>query len=273
MTNKFENTNKYNILVCCFIFLIFLFVIIKYKNNIVNHEKFDEFAHYPQQINIDNNLKTYVINLKNRPEKLKYMETQLKKHNLQYEIFEAINGNQLNVKQLEDLNIINETRAKQYMHRSLRRGEYGCALSHIMIWLKLLKTNSDIKYFLILEDDAYLVNNFKQKLKKTLEDLNDKNWDVLYLNENCYKHFGLSCNGDDFSEMTIIPNRVGYGLYGYVINKNFIQKCIKSLFPIYYAVDVFIDEGSFHKKFICIRSKELLVHYNKKFSSDTQLIL
>lgn len=273
MTNILQNVfgcyDKDNMLLA-FLIIILLSIMISSTINFNNKtEQFDQTV-----TNIDNYLKTYVINLKTRPEKLIHMKTQLEKHKMKYNIFNGINGNFLNIDQLNKLKIIDDISAKKYMKRNIRKGEYGCALSHILIWHKLLEeSDPNVKYFLILEDDAYLVNNFKEKLTKVLEDIDKKTWDVLYLNENCYKHFGVSCNGDDFSETTIIPNRVGYGLYGYIINKNFVKKCIDSLFPINYAIDVFLDEASLQKKFICLRSKEIIVHYNKKFASDTQRIL
>lgn len=273
MLNIFEDIlgcyGNYNQLLMATLIIILLLIIIGSTTE-TPYEHFDS----NDNTHFDSIVETYIINLKNRPEKRKYMEGQLLKHNLKYNMFEAINGNRLNLTELSNFGIIDEKKAKTYMKRGLRRGEYGCALSHIKIWIKLLQQSAPTtKYFLILEDDAYLVNNFKKKLTNIINDIDKKEWDVLYLNENCYKHFGSSCNGEDFSDTTILPKRTGYGLYGYVINKKFVEKCLNKLFPIYYAIDVFIDEGSFQKKFICLRSKEILVHYNKKFSSDTQLIL
>lgn len=273
MSNIFEDIlgcyGNYNqILMATLIIILILIIIGSTMESPYEHFDTNDITFF------DNVVETYVINLKNRPEKRKYMEEQLAKHKLKYNIFEAINGNQLNLKELSNSKIINDEKAKTFMRRKLRRGEYGCALSHILLWVKLLQnTPPNTKYFLILEDDAYLINNFKKKLTSVLNDIDKKEWDVLYLNENCYRHFGSSCSGEDFSDKTIQPKRMGYGLYGYVINKKFVEKCLNELFPIYYAVDVFIDEGSFSRKFTCVRSKEILVHYNKKFSSDTQLIL
>ena len=102
----------------------------------------------------------------------------------------------------------------------------------------------------------------------------------LYLNDNCYNHFNAECDGDDFSETTIKPKRIGYGLYGYIINKKFVDKCINnlqkddipSLFPLYMPIDDYLDYKSKKKTFICIRSKEILVEVNRLFESDTSKI-
>lgn len=232
-------------------------------------EAFDEKEN--KELKFDKIVETYVVNLKNRPEKRKYMETQLEKHKIKYKMFEGIDGKNINLSKLTKSNVIDNTKANQHLKRKMRRGEFGCSLSHISIWLKMLKSSA--KYFMIFEDDAYLVSHFKEKLIKILNDVDGKKWDILYLNENCYLHFGMGCNGDDFSDTTIKPQRIGYGLYGYIITRQFVEKCLNDLFPIYKPIDVFVDDGSIQKTYDCIRSKEILVHYNKKFASDTQLIL
>jgi GR25 family glycosyltransferase involved in LPS biosynthesis len=224
------------------------------------------------QQKFDEIVDTYVINLKSRSEKYKYISDQLNKQNLKFNMFDAIDGSKLDVNDLENKNIYNTNKTISYMDRVLRKGEIGCALSHIFIWAKMLN-NTQSKYFLIFEDDAILINNFKSKLIDVLNDIENKEWDVLYLNENCYKHFGEMCDGKNFTDKTLLPNRIGYGMYGYVINKKFVEKIINNLLPIYYAIDVLLDEESLKNNLICIRSKEVLVHYNKNFHSDTQNII
>lgn len=224
---------------------------------------------------IDQNLKCFVINLENRPQKKKYMQHQLTQHNLNHTIFSAINGSQLNLDLLTDLKVLDQIGAKDYMKRNLRRGEIGCALSHTLIWNQLLKDKSNVKYYLIFEDDAILNNNFRNKLEEILKDIENLDWDVLYLNENCYRHFGKNCDGNEFSKTTLKPTQIGYGLYGYIINRKFVQKCIENhvkfppLFPMYMPIDDYLNHTSRLGIFKCIRSKEILVGVNKQFDSDT----
>jgi GR25 family glycosyltransferase involved in LPS biosynthesis len=260
--------DKYIIILAVFILLI-LFAINK-------QESFDGKT----EDYINNNVKIFIINLLDRPQKKEYMINQMNKYNLQYNIFNAINGSQLNINSLSDSNIIDHTKSFKYMNRPMRRGEIGCALSHIFIWNSLLQDTSNIKYYLIFEDDAILVDNFKAKLEVIMKDIENKEWDVLYLNENCYKHFNNECDGDDFSDTTIKPSRAGYGLYGYVINKKFVEKCVNnlqkdaipSLFPIYMPIDDYLDYKSKVNTFTCIRSKEIIVEVNRLFDSDTTKI-
>jgi GR25 family glycosyltransferase involved in LPS biosynthesis len=262
-----------------FDYRVFLIILIILLIVLTTRKEYEKFQQYTNDINLDNDLDIYVINLEIRLRKQQYMESQLNKYNFKYNIFQAIDGSKLNLDALYKSNIIDKEKSLHMMHRYLRRGEIGCYLSHVLIWKKLL--DSDKKYFLILEDDAILVNNFKQNLTNLLDDVKDMAWDVLYLNENCYKHFGTDCNGPEYSDKTIRPKRIGYGLYGYIISKSFVEKCfsqihtdeLPSIFPISVAVDTYIDHKSYNKKLICLRSKEILVDYDKKFISDTQNML
>lgn len=255
------------ILVITIILILFMFS---------QNEAFDEkISDY-----INENLKIFIINLTDRPKKKQYMVDQMNKYNLNYNVFNAINGSQLNISSLSDSNLIDHTKSMKYMNRPMRRGEIGCALSHIFIWNSLLQDDTSVKYYLIFEDDAILVENFKNKLEKVLKDIENKEWDILYLNDNCYNHFGYECDGDDFSATTILPSRIGYGLYGYIINKKFVEKCINnlqkddipSLFPLYMPIDDYLDYKSKKGTFICVRSNEILVEVNRNFDSDTTVI-
>lgn len=243
------------------------------------HKQTEFFNDIPTDY-IDLNLKIFIINLADRQTKKDYMIEQMKKYNLKYNMFEAINGLTLNVDNLVDSNVVDHAKSIKYMKRLLRRGEIGCALSHIFIWNKIIQESGNEKFYLIFEDDAILSNNFKSKLENILKDVENKDWDVLYLNDNCYSHFGDQCDGDDFSDTTIKPFRSGYGLYGYVIKKNFAEKCINnlhkdtipSIFPIYMPIDDYLDYKSQSGSLTCIRSKEIIVEVNRKFDSDTTKI-
>lgn len=257
------------------IILFVLLLIIRQNSFKIKSEHFIKI----KQIDIDKIMDVYVINLKHRTNKRDYMKTQLNNCNLKCKIFEAIDGSLLNLDSLINRNIVSQNKSREFMKREMRRGEIGCALSHILIWHSMLA--SEKEYFLIFEDDAILVKNFKTKLLDLLQDVSTVDWDILYLNKNCNKHFGKNCVGKDYTNLTIHPSRIGYGLYGYVINKKFAEKCfnkiyndnIKLLFPLCAAIDVYVDYKGFTGNFICIRSKETLVDYDRNCISDTQKII
>ena len=71
-------------------------------------------------------------------------------------------------------------------HYNLNPGQKACAQSHINIW-KHIQSNPEIKYALILEDDACFDKNWKNKLDQFYNDINCESenkddWDMILLN-------------------------------------------------------------------------------------------
>ena len=56
----------------------------------------------------------------------------------------------------------------------------ACAQSHWNIWKHMI--NNNIEYVLILEDDACFDKLFFDKLKQFWKDVNDNEWDCIFLN-------------------------------------------------------------------------------------------
>ena len=168
--------------------------------------------------------------MKYRSDKKKRMEDELKKHNLDGNFIEAIVGYDIDIDKMADNKLIDNK-----LERPLRRGEIGCYLSHIKVWKEFLKSND--KYALILEDDAVFIDNFKDKLKKLLKEINFP-FDMIYLNDNCEHHFGDDClHGIKKTENIFKPGTVGYGLYGYLLSREGAKKLIEIALPIEIPID------------------------------------
>ena len=93
-----------------------------------------------------------VINLIERDDKRKYIETHLKNKNIEYKIYSATK------------------------HENPKR---GCLESHLNVIKEAIKNNN--KYLLIIEDDCKFINSFNtiQKLPES--------WDMLYLGGTCHR--------------------------------------------------------------------------------------
>lgn len=177
-----------------------------------------------------NEVGLFVINMKFRTDKKKRMEEELKKHKLEADFIDAIVGYNIDVDKMVSNNLINNK-----IHRILRRGEIGCYLSHIKSWETFLK--SKYKYALILEDDAVFVDDFKNKFKELLEEINFP-FDIIYLNDNCEHHFGDKClYGTRKTKNLFKPGTVGYGLYGYLLSREGAKKLIDIALPIEMPID------------------------------------
>jgi len=94
----------------------------------------------------------YVLNLSRHTKRLESMRTQLKKQNLNWERFPAIDANYASEKELFEF-----TDPKGPIPR-MGAGARACTCGHFKIWLHFLSTNAPVAF--ILEDDAILSKEF-----------------------------------------------------------------------------------------------------------------
>jgi FkbM family methyltransferase len=100
-----------------------------------------------------------VINLERRPDRKADIANQLKKQGINdYTLVKAVDGSQLE----ETQELANLFQGNNFNNN---KGVIGCALSHLKLWHELINdTNND--YYVILEDDIELYDDFKNKLKE-----------------------------------------------------------------------------------------------------------
>jgi len=124
-------------------------------------------------------IKTYVLNLKRRPDRLINFRRVNGEELVNFHIFEAVDGQLLTpchtIQKLFESNDYN-----------YRRGLVGCAMSHLLMWLEL-HTSSYLQGMLIIEDDAILTNNFLYKFSSLLADYPQA--DILFLGHHPYQKY------------------------------------------------------------------------------------
>ncbi len=138
---------------------------------------------------LKNQIATRVIHLAYRVDRTKTIE-QLKHLDWKFSIYDAIYG------KFEKI---------PYWW-SAGAGAYGCYLSHRGVWNIVSASGGST---LILEDDAFLPIDFKEKVLQAFRALPEDNWDLLYLGGQHLK--------------TDIQAPIPYGDYlvkGYNINRN-----------------------------------------------------
>ena len=125
------------------------------------------------------NIRTFVINLKRRPERLLKFIKNNNDALPSFEVFEAVDGSALqpNIK----IHKMFETSDYHY-----RRGLVGCAYSHFKIWSLFVKDKQS-DYCVVMEDDIKLSASYKEKLMHLL-DTQQGQFDVLFLHWNPYHH-------------------------------------------------------------------------------------
>ena len=82
---------------------------------------------------------THVVNLERRADRMAKF-----KYPLPYKRFDAIDGNSIH---------FNDVLNKIFSLKLLPRPAMGCALSHIILWNRLINSNDE--YMVILEDDIF----------------------------------------------------------------------------------------------------------------------
>ena len=209
LLNKIKN-NKIFCIICLVSISILILILLRY--NYV--EKYND-----NKKNLLNKIfdKIYVINLKQDVEKKNIIEKKLKELNIEYTIFEAIDGNKLkNVKLLNYGSV----------------GAVGCRLSHMKILEDAVKNN--YTSILVFEDDIIFRKDFNKHLEKQYSVIknNNINWKLLYL--GCSYH-GLPKNiKNSIDYVETIGN--AYGTFAVGIHKdifNVILNHIKNTNKVY----------------------------------------
>ncbi len=118
----------------------------------------------------DRDVQVYYINLTRRPDRNVNIQNELNKSSLLrscgYERFEAIDGEHISL--------------EPYRHLKLnlrhKKGEIGCALSHLLLWERCAQGR---RPYLILEDDVVIPEYFDEVLRSSLPHV--PAFDLLYL--------------------------------------------------------------------------------------------
>ena len=179
--------------------------------------------------------KIYVVNLKNDLDRRKNIINEIEKQNIKnYEIIDAIDGNELSEQELNNLsykdkNLINPWNIK------MSPSQVGCALSHIKIYKKFIKT--DYNYALILEDDAVFIQSFNEDLKKLiLKNITDKK-QILLLSE-LKEFFSKPIDKNNSYEIVNVTN--AFFTHSYIINREAAKSIIKFNYPVKTIADNFV---------------------------------
>jgi len=197
------------------------------RHSHINHHKtYNLNPHLPDLV-LPDSIKSFVINLKINPDRLRFVDRQLKRVKIKYQRYEAIYGKELDIDKLvEDKTIVPDLKEKAKLHR----GSIGCYLSHVDVWKKILD-DPDCQIGLIFEDDAIIMNNIIPSIYDALNSV-PADWDLLYLGS--YKLRGKNIKNKFIKP--VVGNLKGHnsGMFGYLINKRSIPKLLNVLLPIQY---------------------------------------
>jgi len=209
------------------------------KSNPDNTPLSDEFDSV-QVLSLEHNLpetfpkmETFVVNLDRRPDRMREFQENAKTildFLGYYNRYSAVDGMKLETNpQLQRIFDGNDY--------NMRKGMVGCAMSHIDLYVQLVNSD-DTDMYMILEDDITFTKDFKKKLMFVLKQLNDVDWDMIYLGHHLREQYisNSSYNQDlmphieKWDALTSLQRSLG-GTGGYIITKdgarrllNFIDK-------------------------------------------------
>jgi GR25 family glycosyltransferase involved in LPS biosynthesis len=158
-----------------------------------------------------------IINLKKRIDRkeniIKILNNELIYN---YNFIEAIDGNELNP--TIDLKLL-------FLNNDFgnRKGVIGCALSHYYLWQQLIN-DTDNNYYIIMEDDFTLSNNFKKKFESLINEYSQK--DIIFLgyhmfSKNRFFFKDIYENDNENIQISLLNKNLYIGgTHCYSINKN-----------------------------------------------------
>jgi GR25 family glycosyltransferase involved in LPS biosynthesis len=175
----------------------------------------------------DKKINAYVIHLKRSPERIKNINLQQTKTNIKINLFDAVDGRNINVQELLDSGFLCEKFSKSFPHKPV----YGCYLSHYNL-LNKIKQDNDSDYTIIFEDDFNIdVKDFDEQVNYII---NNNDFDIVFLgNLNNNKGIHVKDNLYRYDKNTPL-----WGTHGYLVNNKKIKNIIDNLQLMNDAIDV-----------------------------------
>lgn len=179
-------------------------------------------------------MKTILISLKRQTDRRERLMKDLKRLNLSYEIFDAVDGYKLTDNELKKLcDPVAMKRNESYFTKGL----IGACLSHYTVYKKIVELNEP--YALIIEDDAKLPKNIVQLLDDIEKQIVPNELILLY-----YQSMGLT----EISTLNETKLTCGHSLVypiagnvncagAYIITKEACEALIKVIMPIHVGPD------------------------------------
>ena len=238
----------------------------------------------PDSMGVD---KIFVINLVRRQERRDRMRAALKLLRVEYELFDAVDGKQINESYLEALQVkMLPGWRDPWGSRSITYGEIGCFLSHYFIWERVVKGN--LSTVIVLEDDIRFMPGFRSKFDAIMEEVKSLSleWDLIYLGRK------RLVKGEPFVKgaRLIIQPTYTYWTVGYIISlsgakKLLAQDPLKKIMAVDEYLPIMFDKHprrdwseKYHPRDLKVFSAEPLLleptHFvgDKKYFTDTEPI-
>lgn len=213
--------------------------------------------------------KVYVINLDKRPDRWKDIQLNFSETGIKLNRWKGVLGKDLSEEEIKKMTtVLGDNLCSHSM--------IGCWLSHVTLWKHIVKNNED--NILILEDDAYPIDNFNTLLKEHWKHVPD-DWDVVYLGcagscdkggafDKLYGFITGQKNEDIYKDGKLIKNiyKPSYPLcsHAYMISNKGAKKLLNQpqFKKMTFSIDNVIAALSVNKGFNIYAMDPLLIHQN-----------
>lgn len=179
----------------------------------------------------------YVITL-HTEERLKNIETQQAKMKTKINYFDGVNGREVDINSVKDPKIDKAFKTNE----KIRNNEIGCYLSHYYLYQKIASSGNPKGYTVIFEDDFVIDDDFETKLAEGLERVGNKDFDILYL-ENQTNNIGKVTEHPQICEMD--RNIELFGTLAYLVKNKNIPKIIQNTNFMKVPIDVQLRDSIF----------------------------
>ena len=179
--------------------------------------------------------KIFIVNLKKDKERRTHIINQLTRQKINnYEIIDAVNGNEFDENEIKKNTFANKMGINPW-NTKMSPSQIGCALSHIKIYKKFIKTNYD--YALILEDDAIFIESFHDKLINFIINNFKYKKQIILLSE-IKQFYSKPINKIEKYELVNVTN--AFFTHAYFINKEAAKSIISFNYPVKTIADNFV---------------------------------
>lgn len=165
------------------------------------------------RINFD---KCLVLSLERRKDRQRFMHDQFKREEIDYEIFKAIDGQELDVSNIP-VSLISQ-KTKKYLSNS----QMACALSHYNIWLTMIE--NDWQNLLVFEDDSVIKEGLADNLQIVMSEV-PHDYDYLIIG-SCFDIYIRK----KVSEHLFIPFNTCC-THGYILSRRGAEKLLRLATP------------------------------------------
>lgn len=191
--------------------------------------------------NDDSNIIINIISLLNNEERTKNITDNILNcyNNYPTYIFPAIKGKDLTEE--DKKYFIDKGYLSPDYFEKWNYGQRGCALSHLLLIQDIAKNGNPDKYYIIVEDDVFLKDDFEKMINKVINESKKIDWDQIMLHNdkeiNIYPNEFYENENENENKGFLKKCKQCVGGVGYMITKKNAQNILDIILPLKYPID------------------------------------